>query len=71
MNEIQSQAGIDRKVKERIVLAEDSSSNWTSGISSDGKEWNPEIDELKNSKNNWNPKNSKTRKIIKSSYAKK
>ena len=47
MNEIQSQAGIDKNVKERIVFAEDSSSNWTSGISSEGKEWNPEIDELK------------------------
>ena len=38
MNEIQSQAGIDKNVKERIVLADDSSSNWTSGISSSGKE---------------------------------
>jgi len=38
MKEIQSHAGIDKKVKASIVLAEDSSSNWTSGISSAGKE---------------------------------
>ena len=55
MNEIQSQAGIDKNVKERIVLADDSSSNWTSGTSSDGKEWKPEVDELNNHKNQITP----------------
>ena len=47
MKEIQSHAGIDKNVKECIALAEDSSSNWTSGISSAGNEWSPEIEELK------------------------
>ena len=48
MNVIQAQAGIEKKVNARIALADDSSSNWTSGISSAGKEWKPEIEELKN-----------------------